>query len=213
MGEGQRTQEIADHANVFMVKGLFRQWKQPICYTFTGGPHKSHSLKDLIKVLIEKCHNIGLKIMTTVCDQGGANQAAINQLIKERQESCLKNGTEDKFFGFLVNNAEVIPLYDVPHLFKGLRNNLLRGLTKDLFFTINNKKYMAKWAHIEQFYYLDTEEQDIRICPKLSDQHVLCHRINKLKVKCCTQVFSHQVGALMKKIISWSKYSLIFLFT
>lgn len=81
MGDGHRTQEIADHANVFMVKGLFRQWKQPICYTFTGGPHKSLSLKDLIKVLFEKCHSIGLKIMTTVCDQGGANQAAINQLI------------------------------------------------------------------------------------------------------------------------------------
>ncbi|KAJ8910621.1 hypothetical protein NQ315_002857 [Exocentrus adspersus] len=29
-------------------------------------------------------------------------------------------------------------------------------------------------------------------------------KINKMKVKCCTQVFSNQVGALMKAVLSWN---------
>lgn len=143
--------------------------------------------------------------MATVCDQGGPNRAAINLLIQETVQQNVRKGSEgDKIFGFRVGGMEIVPLFDVPHLFKGLRNNLL---TKNLHFKMNNENCIAKWLHIQQFYLLDTEDQD-RICPKLTDQHILPEKINKMKVRCCTQVFSHQVGTLMKKILSWSKYFL-----
>lgn len=202
-GAGKRKPEIADHVNVFMVKGIFRQWKQPICYTFSGGPEKSQTLKGLIKDIIHECHRIGLRILATVCDQGGPNQAAVNQLLSETKEYYQKHGIDSNYFGFLVDGEEIIPLFDTPHLIKGLRNNLL---TKDLHFRFNEKDCIAKWSHIEQFYLLDVEEQDIRMCPKLTDQHIIKGKINKMKVSCCTQVFSYQVGALMKRIIGWGKY-------
>lgn len=200
-GVGKRFPKIADYANVFMLKGVFRQWKQPICFTFSEGPTKSATIKYFIRKIIQCCHKIGLTILATICDQGAPNQSAINQLIAERKEHCLKQGVEDRYEGFLVDNAEVIPLYDVPHLFKGIRNNLLN---KDLHFDMDNKAQIAKWDHIEQLYFLDNED-DVRLCPKLTDEHVIRRKIKKMRVSCCTQVFSYQVGAYMKKILSWGK--------
>ncbi|KAJ8911831.1 hypothetical protein NQ315_012561 [Exocentrus adspersus] len=160
---------LADYVNVFMLKGVFRQWKQPICFTLSGGPTKSKSLKTMIKNVIQESQNIGLNIIATVCDQGGPNQAAINDLLQETNLHCLQHNVENRYQGFLVNGVEIIPLFDSPHLLKGLRNNLL---TKDLYFHLNEKNCVAKWKHIEQFYLLDVQLPD-RICHKLTDQHVI----------------------------------------
>lgn len=73
-----------------MLKGVFKQWKQPICYTFSSGPTKSLSLKTLITDIIKECHSIGLQVIATICDQGGPNQAAVNLLLKETREFCKK---------------------------------------------------------------------------------------------------------------------------
>ncbi|KAJ8914061.1 hypothetical protein NQ315_017582, partial [Exocentrus adspersus] len=184
-GNGNRERKIADYANVFMLKGVFRQWKQPICYTFNSGPTKSTTLKRLIIDIIKECHSIGLEIIATICDQGGPNQAAINSLLQDTTKWCLQKNV-DKCFGFIVDGKEIVPLYDTPHLIKGIRNNLL---TKDLHFEIDNKNCVAKWHHLEQFYLLDIGDPE-KICPKLTDGHILRGKINKMKVKCCTQVFS-----------------------
>lgn len=142
-------------------------------------------------------------VVATVCDQGSANQAAINILLKETNEQFSQAEQGNPYFGFLEGNQEIIPLFDVPHLMKGIRNNLLN---KDLHFTLNNEKKIAKWAHIEQFYMLDSSEPSLRICNKLTDSHILKDRINKMKVKNCTQVFSNTVGVLMKRISMWGKF-------
>ncbi|KAJ8914841.1 hypothetical protein NQ315_014854, partial [Exocentrus adspersus] len=68
---------------------------------------------------------------------------------------------------------------------------------------ISGKKQIAKWEHIQQFYYLDKSE-NVRICPKLPDRHILPSKINKMKVSLCMQVFSHQVVALMLRISKWA---------
>lgn len=48
----------------------------------------------------------------------------------------------------------------------------------------------------------------LRLCSKLTDSHVIKEKINKMKVRNCTQVFSHTVGALMKRIVKWGKFIL-----
>lgn len=197
-----QTPGIVDYTNVFLVQGIFSRWKQPLCFTFSDGPIKTISLKTMIRKVIEKCQEIGLHVVATVCDQGGANQAALNSLLKDTEEHFKRQGRENKCFGFLVNQEEIIPLYDVPHLFKGLRNNLLE---KNLHFKMGNKEMVAKWEHVVTLYNLDASIED-QLCFKLTDKHVLKERINKMKVSYCTQVFSHQVGSLMKRIAMWGMY-------
>lgn len=131
-----RTADIADHVLVLMLKGIYKQWKQPVCFTFSSGPVKSITLKTLIQEVIQATQETGLKVIATVCDQGAANSAAINILIKTRKEAYVEAGIQDEYFGFLVNNYEIIPLYDVPHMFKGVRNNLL---SKNLHFNYKGK--------------------------------------------------------------------------
>jgi hypothetical protein len=83
---------------------------------------KSPVLVDLIKLLTHEVQNCGLKIVTTICDQGRqANQAAINILLKESDK---ERGQQSRRI-ITVENQSIIPLYDPPHLIKGIRNNLL----------------------------------------------------------------------------------------
>lgn len=149
-----------------------------MAFTFSNGPIKALALKQKIKEVIEECQKIGLKTI---------NRTAIKSLLKD---------------GYLINNEEVVALYDVPHLFKGIRNNLLN---KNLYFIQNGQRKIAKWSHIEQFHYLDLKEVT-RICHRLTDQHVLRHRINKIKVQNCTQVLKYKVGSLMGRIARWGMY-------
>jgi hypothetical protein len=82
----KRSPSIANYANVFMIKGICRQWKQPFSFTFSSGPTKQLQLKDMITKVITSCQNIGLEVVATVCDQGSSNQAAISALLKETNE-------------------------------------------------------------------------------------------------------------------------------
>ncbi|KAJ8976852.1 hypothetical protein NQ317_012976 [Molorchus minor] len=183
----ERSNKVADHANVFMIKGALRNWIQPISFSFSNGPAKTDKLVVSIKMIIKECQRIGLKVIASVCDQGAANVAAINRLLAETKSYMSKKGEENKHHGYLINDQEIIPLYDVPHLFKGLRNNLL---TK-------KSSFFPKWKG-------NDISEDVRICPKLTDNHVIPEKINKMKVSACTQVFSNTVGSLMKRISKWN---------
>ncbi|KAH1028491.1 hypothetical protein HUJ05_001845 [Dendroctonus ponderosae] len=196
---------LSDHANVFMLRGIYRQWKQPIAFTFSKGPVRPINLKKMITNLIEHCQSIGLIVIATVCDQGSTNQTAIKILLDETKAHFLRNNLQRKYDGFFINKQEIVPLFDVPHLFKGIRNNLLN---KQLMFQIDGKRKIAKWEYLEQFYQLDASIPSLRICSKLTDAHIVPSKINKMRVKNCTQVFSHSVGSLMKRIAQWDKNSL-----
>lgn len=95
-----------------------------ILYLLSRGPVKSAVLKTLLVDVITLCQEAGLEVVGTVCDQGAANQAVINSLVRDTAHDCLRKG-------FCLNDQDIIYLYDVPHLFKGVRNNLM---TKDLHF-------------------------------------------------------------------------------
>lgn len=94
---------------------------------------------------------------------------------------------------FQVDNKEIIPLYDTPHLLKGLRNNLL---TRDIIWEKDDGSTLrGKWGDISKAYLIDSSSGDIRALPKITEQHVNPEKIKKMKVSCCTQVFSHSMAA------------------
>ncbi|KAF7287334.1 hypothetical protein GWI33_001694 [Rhynchophorus ferrugineus] len=201
LGSGVRKPFPCDYVNVFMVKGVFKQWQQPLCYTFTDGPINAIDLKDLIKKIIRKCHECGLSIVATVCDQGSANVAAIKILLQETQEYFSQRNENNNHFGFLIDEKEIVPLFDGPLLLKGLRNNLL---TRNLHFAKDGISRVAKWDHIEQLYKFE-KKMEMQMCNKLTDQHVIRGIINKKNVKHCAQVFSKTVGKAIIIYLSYAK--------
>jgi len=73
--------------------------------------------------VITAVQTTGLKIITTVCDQGTSNIKAINTLKEKTNRDHLQNDVENKYFGFTINNEEIIPIFDPCHLLKTIRNN------------------------------------------------------------------------------------------
>ena len=92
---------------------------------------KSPDIVVALKAVIRNVRKCGLKVLATVCDQSQPNVAAINSLKKETNRLYKKRNVENRLFGFELDGEEVIPLYDVPHLIKTIRNNLLE---KDCWF-------------------------------------------------------------------------------
>ena len=52
-----RTNELANHAIVFMIRGIVDKWKQAIGYFLSSGPMKGCDMKTLLLKAIEKLHN------------------------------------------------------------------------------------------------------------------------------------------------------------
>ncbi|KRT84344.1 hypothetical protein AMK59_2308 [Oryctes borbonicus] len=192
MGGNKRRPLYADHALVFLLKGIKSKWKQPVCFVFSQGTTATAELVVLIREVIRNCRRAGLNIVATICDQGATNQAAINYLVNETRVHCLKRNIANRLQGYLIDNEEVVHMYDFPHLLKGVRNNMLN---KNLHFGQNGIQKVARWSHIIQAYNIEQKQGPYSLCYKLTEEHVLPNRIRKMKVKNCSQVFSHTVSS------------------
>ncbi|KAI5641715.1 transposase protein domain-containing protein [Phthorimaea operculella] len=61
--------EFADHAQVFMVRGLMKNYKQPVAYTFSQAATKGAELAMQLKTVITDLQAAGVIVVATVCDQ------------------------------------------------------------------------------------------------------------------------------------------------
>lgn len=86
-----------------------------------------------------------------------------------------------------MGNAEIVPLYDPPHLIKGIRNNLL---TKNL--AINCKRYtiseeIASWNIIKTAWLMDRKVNTIRPqLKKITAEHIIENKKKNACKICCT---------------------------
>lgn len=147
-----------------------------------------------------------------MCDQSATNMTTIKNLYEETVQDHLRRGAEYKSCAFEVDGVKVFPLFDPPHLLKGIRNNLL---TKKLRYIENGIVKVAKWEHIILFMEKDVEDKELRLVNKLTEAHIIKEKIPKMKVKYAAQVFSQRLSAAMKFctskwIIHKNRYSFIY---
>lgn len=90
----KRTQRIADHALVFMLRGIKTGWKIPLSYNFCKSATKTAQLIRCIKEIINEVRKAGFIIVATLCDQGSSNVAALKQLLNDTRSNCLKIGEQ-----------------------------------------------------------------------------------------------------------------------
>ncbi|XP_014678175.1 PREDICTED: uncharacterized protein LOC106817986 [Priapulus caudatus] len=161
-----------------MARGLCSNWKQVIGFQFVGTTVRSKSLQRHILLSVKKLEALGLKVRAVVCDQGPTNRAAL---------SCLgmtKNNPSIELSG-----RNYLVIFDIPHLFKSLRNNF----RKNLFVKVNGR-VEASWQDVVEFYNLD-KSQSLRLAPKLTDVHLNPGLFKKQNVRMAVQVLSHTVAA------------------
>ena len=72
-----RTRKYADHALVFMLRGIKTGWKIPLAYNFFSAQTTHDQLTKCIKEVMTAVTKAGYKIAATVCGQGSSNMRAI----------------------------------------------------------------------------------------------------------------------------------------
>lgn len=88
----KRRARFADHALIFMVRGIQTGWKFPLAYYFYDGAIKSDQLvewiKDIAKIIIDS----GLNLVAFVCNDEKRNLTAINKMKLESAKLKSKRG-------------------------------------------------------------------------------------------------------------------------
>jgi hypothetical protein len=104
-GKHGRTHHLANHALVFMLRGLRKKWKQPVAYYLIHGSTNGLLLATFLEDVLDACHDAGLEVVATVCDMAANNVSALKKL-----------GVTEKRPFFSRNNQEIAAIFDPPHL-------------------------------------------------------------------------------------------------
>lgn len=115
-------EKLADHALVLGFSALADDYFQPIgCFAAKGGTPGVKLAKLVLQaiILLEKA---GVKVIAMVCDGAKANR----RMWKEFGITGAINSTSYSFEHPCDENRQIFVLSDVPHLFKCIRNRLLK---------------------------------------------------------------------------------------
>ena len=153
--------------------GLNENWKQTLGIYF--GNVSGARIAEIIKYTIEKISEIGYNIVSVNCDQGSNNRSAYK---------ILGATTERPYF--MLGNKKIFLLYDVPHLFKSVRNRLL---TADISISENE---IVSWTIISNAYSFDSGT--VKTFYKLSRCDIFPNPFEKLSIKLYTQIFSKKIA-------------------
>lgn len=207
-GDHEQVPVVADHALVSMLRGLATSFKQPIAYYYTSAAKNmdpAARLSSLIRKVIEAVNDTGLIVATAVCDQAPTNRAALALL---KKQSVYRNQAErDNSTYFMVADKLVYYLYDVPHIIKCLRTQLMGDWQKWLQEQKNKSvtkfdvpgqqmewgeteedRRVAKWCHIIWLY--NAQLPNFRDGTKLQENVVFPGTYDKMRVCHAVTVFS-----------------------
>lgn len=113
---------VATNVMVFMLGGITSKWKPTVGYYFTGKSVNSIVYDGIIKDIIAKSEEIGLKIVSIVSDMGSCNQALWrNWNIQAKQHSEVCNFIPHPYD--FTRKIYIVP--DPVHLFKNMKNMLM----------------------------------------------------------------------------------------
>lgn len=127
---GTKKKSFANHACVFMLRGIRRKWKQTVGYYVVENSIGSTNLAKAIKEIVRSARLVGLNIVATVCNQSSINCSTLKSLEQESWRNFIRQEEEMKPGRFYVDGNAVIILFDLPHLLRGIRNNLLNSKAK-----------------------------------------------------------------------------------
>lgn len=178
MGRGNKS---ANTALVFMAKGIYSSWKFSIVYFLAHSAVKCNTLKTLIINVLTKVIETGLCPKLIVCDQGINNQSALRLLNEDRPY-------------FYVNENKIFAIYDVPHLVKSIRNNLICSIFK------KGDKQIS-YTDIVDTYHIDKKNKKSKALLKITNAHIFPNSFQKMRVKLATQLLSHSMASTIRTCI------------
>lgn len=200
-GDLGRENVVANHALVFMARGLHKKWKQPVAYYYCKDVTKTNRLKSLIVKVIESLQNVGLHVICTICDQGSTNRAALQNLVASHPSNI---DIGDHGLIFKINDDDIAVIYDPPHLLKSTRNAFLKynvvwhpegelqdGSTPSV--STPPQRAEASWDHVKLFASKD-KGTIFQHAKKLTQAHLEPTSQQKMRVNLAAEVLSETVA-------------------
>lgn len=154
LGLKGRTNKLAGQAMVFLIRELYSSWKMPISYFLPATSVKHLVLSESLVEAVTRLFKCEFIVKALICDQGANNVAAYKDLKIIKEEPY-----------FLVENRKVFALFDVPHLFKNLRNHLFK---KDFIF----EGKQVSFKDIKKTYELDKNSSTSRALLHITDAYI-----------------------------------------
>lgn len=186
-----QTKEIATQAFVVMARGIFAKWKQPLAFCFLGHSKNYAELNTWLENIIAKMIDIGFNVCAFTSDQGS------NFINMAKNKSVCP----DQPF-FFVNDRKIYYIFDVPHLIKSLRNNLLKY--NFVYHDDGGSEKVASWNDIEKIYDME-KNANYKMAYKLTESHIRPNNFEKMRVKYATQVLSRTVAVTISTLVESGK--------
>ena len=123
----QKSDQLADHALVYIFRPYRLPWIQPVAVFATHGAAPGDLLFDILIKLIVALHKNGAHVKSVVCDGATSNKQCLKLAGIDGSMEELKNSFEHP----ALSNQKIFCFFDVPHIYKCIRNNmLLNGKTQ-----------------------------------------------------------------------------------
>lgn len=220
--------EQADHALVIMFSSLSHDFNQPIAIFGSKGTVKSNTLAVLTLQAIIEVEKAGGKVQGIVCDGATTNRSMWTEFgISEKLNKC-----QNKFNNPYDETRFMHAFSDAPHLIKCIRNRFqskkilkvcicnLLYMEKEYFkYNFINKFYFCpkvngdfiKWDYYEHLY-IEDSKNSLRVCPKLTDNHIKPSNTLKIRVFLATQVIILTLTFLFYCSEKYNRDSNLFIF-
>lgn len=179
-GEEERKKTLGTHALVIMIRGLYSKWKLPLAYFITGKGMEPEDMKRIMEESVKKVVSIGFDPKVMVCDQGPENRGFYSHL-----------GVSSENYAIEIGGKKIFCMYDVPHLFKSLRNNLLTGI-----YMYDGK--IISLTDVRETYNIDARSKTARAMPKITPCHLKPNKFKRMSCRLALQVFSRSVAAAIR---------------
>lgn len=184
LGHLGRSSRPAKLAFVIMIRGLYNKWKLPMSYFLSSTGVKGDVMAEIMKNCISELIEIGFNPVCITCDQGTAN----------RKMFAIFNATSEKPYT-TIEGKKIYLIYDVPHLLKSIRNNLLNG---NILLKTSECTKTIRFYDFKKTYEIDRLSLTTRAMCKIGDQHINPNPWQKMSCKIAIQTFSNSVSALLQ---------------
>ncbi|XP_072750434.1 DNA transposase THAP9 isoform X9 [Anoplolepis gracilipes] len=191
--DGKKAKSLDEKATSGLFQLLADNYTQPIAVFASRGPVKGVELAKLVIQAIFFLENAGVLVHGIISNGKLDAGAETNQKMWSELGVCGKMDNLKNWFTHPVNNErKVFAFSDTPHLIKCIRN---RVCSKDKHLRLDPNKSFVQWKHFEAPYDIDksVSTTQLRVCPKLTLNHLELSNTSKMKVRLTTQIFSNSI--------------------
>jgi len=122
---------------VVMIRGLYNNWKLSLSYYFSSTGIKRNQLAEIMERTVETIIKLGFSPVCITCDK-------VQQIVKCTLYLAVVQ--ENPFT--VIGGKKLFLIYDVPHLVKSVRNNLLTG---NIVINKNGQKKNNRFRRIQKY--------------------------------------------------------------